>query len=175
MGRIGETRIAGVAEVVRLIATRAVHVRIFCAQIMKIAKSGLDIVEAVAVAPLMLAIPARGQTEGAFGFSALRVEQPDIVRVARVFIENFERVTGIKSRAGVGKDGVVVDDFMQRGLQWRTGESGRTVIIAGRRVSAKQRMETKQQNDCAQELSAPAEMTDLFHRFFLWGAAGRSA
>lgn len=89
VGGIAVSGRGGIADVVEFVAAGAVHVGVFGAEIMEVGVGGFAAVEAVTVAPLVFAVPAGGQAEGAFWLGALFVKQNDVVGVGGIFVQHF--------------------------------------------------------------------------------------
>ena len=71
------------------------------------------LVDAVGVAPEMLAVPAARCAEVGYGFRAAAVDQYDAVRFVGISVQLGQRIRRIGITAAVLDDAVIVDDVVE--------------------------------------------------------------
>jgi hypothetical protein len=91
------------------------------------------LVDAVAVAPKMLSIPAAGCSEVGYGFRASAVDENDAVWVAGISIQLGQRIRCVGILAAVLDDTMIVDDVVESRSEFDTRlVGGCGVVVLGR-------------------------------------------
>jgi len=90
------------------------------------------LVDAVAVAPEMLPVPAARSAEVGYGFRAATVNQYDAVWVAGISVQLGQRIRRVGVLAAVLDDAVIVDDVVESSPEFDACfAAGRGVIVLG--------------------------------------------
>ena len=95
--------------------------------------------EPVRVRPGMLTVPAGTGRVVVLVGALVPVDRQHVGRVPRIFRRGGNDVPRIRCRAGVREARVIVDDLVQLQAECFTGQSGRAVVVAGRRIRQRRR------------------------------------
>ena len=85
---------------------------------MQIGVRRATLVDAVAVAPKVLPVPAAGCSEVGYGFRAAAVDQNDAVWVTGISVQLGQRISRVGGLAAVLDDTVIVDNVVESGSEF---------------------------------------------------------
>ena len=125
--------VSGVADIENLVGWRRVHAGVCRFQVVQIRVGRAALVDAVAVAPEMLPIPAARSAEVGYGFRAPAVDENDAVWVAGISVQISQRISRVGVLAAVLDDTMDIDDVVESGSECTAGfADGFGVVSLGR-------------------------------------------